>query len=417
MTSAVFIRFIVRIVVVQLCCHNVHSLTRKELLDSLINKKSYDPSIPPDFDEDKPTLVTVQVKVQDLYSISETAMEYSIDCVLRQWWVDDRLNYANSSINATRLELDTKLIGNIWQPDLYFPNEKRASVHTVTNTNKLLHIHRNGTVVYSMRVALTLTCTMLLHYFPFDSQTCTLQISSYGYTTDNLDLSWKSVNALKIPPLEMAQFHLSQDFTTSEYPKTSETGIYTVLEAKLLIDRKTGYYLLQVIIPSILLVILSWFSFWVDPKAVPARVSLGVTCVLTMTTQSSGVRQTLPPVSYVKAIDVWMLVCLLFVFGALLEFAYVNVTIRKIDKYKPEGTNEADHENAAEGASKENESKLRMIVKLFLPSKGEKYQTDYAARAKRADKISRLAFPVVFIVFMLIFFCVCLLAPDPKAPR
>ena len=101
--------------------------------------------------------------------------------------------------------------------------------------------------------------------------------------------------------------------------------------------------MLQVIIPSILLVVLSWVSFWVDPKAVPARVSLGVTCVLTMTTQSSGIRQTLPPVSYVKAIDVWMMVCLLFVFAALLEFAFVNVSIRKVDKQKNKYT--AEHTN------------------------------------------------------------------------
>ena len=77
---------------------------------------------------------------------------------------------------------------------------------------------------------------------------------------------------------------------------------------------------------------------------VPARISLGVTCILTMTTQSSGIRQTLPPVSYVKAIDVWMLVCLMFVFGALLEFAFVTVQIRQTTKYKPGDTTEDDYE-------------------------------------------------------------------------
>ena len=51
--------------------------------------------------------------------------------------------------------------------------------------------------------------------------------------------------------------------------------------------------------------------------------------VLTMTTQTTGARSSLPRVSYVKAIDVWMSTCLFFVFASLLEFAYINVLARR----------------------------------------------------------------------------------------
>ena len=53
----------------------------------------------------------------------------------------------------------------------------------------------------------------------------------------------------------------------------------------------------------------SWVSFWIDPNAVPGRVTLGVTTLLTLTTLASGVRQSLPPVSYIKVGEA---VCLLY---------------------------------------------------------------------------------------------------------
>lgn len=58
-----------------------------------------------------------------------------------------------------------------------------------------------------------------------------------------------------------------------------------------------GYYLIQMYIPSLLIVILSWVSFWINMDAAPARVGLGITTVLTMTTQSAGSRASLPKVS------------------------------------------------------------------------------------------------------------------------
>lgn len=61
-----------------------------------------------------------------------------------------------------------------------------------------------------------------------------------------------------------------------------------------------GYYLIQMYIPSLLIVILSWVSFWINMDAAPARVALGITTVLTMTTQSSGSRASLPKVRILR---------------------------------------------------------------------------------------------------------------------
>ena len=108
--------------------------------------------------------------------------------------------------------------------------------------------------------------------------------------------------------------------------------MYPCIGASFVLRRSYGYYITQIYVPSLLVVLLSWVNFWLDCEAVPARISLGLLTVLTMTTQSSGARADLPRVSYVKAMDVWMATCLVFVFAALVEFAYVNVLCRKVKR-------------------------------------------------------------------------------------
>ena len=51
---------------------------------------------------------------------------------------------------------------------------------------------------------------------------------------------------------------------------------------KLYFVRNLGHYLIQIYLPATLIVILSWVSFWLDRTSAPARVSLGITSVLTM---------------------------------------------------------------------------------------------------------------------------------------
>ena len=106
-------------------------------------------------------------------------------------------------------------------------------------------------------------------------------------------------------------------------------GAYPCLSVEFILKRDIGYYMIQLYIPSVLIVILSWVAFWISIDAIPARVTIGLLTVLTMTTQSTAAREQLPRVSYIKAIDVWMSVCLIFVFASLLEFAIVNVYSRK----------------------------------------------------------------------------------------
>ena len=76
----------------------------------------------------------------------------------------------------------------------------------------------------------------------------------------------------------------------------------------------------------------------------------GITTVLTMTTISTGVRSSLPRISYVKAIDIYLVMCFVFVFAALLEYAAVNYTYWGARaKKKSKKTKEAEERKTVQG--------------------------------------------------------------------
>ena len=75
------------------------------------------------------------------------------------------------------------------------------------------------------------------------------------------------------------------------YVKWNEKGSFTCLEVHFFLKRSFGYYMTQIYMPSILTCLISFVSFWIDHRAVPARISVGLLTVLTVTTQSSGNRR------------------------------------------------------------------------------------------------------------------------------
>lgn len=84
-----------------------------------------------------------------------------------------------------------------------------------------------------------------------------------------------------------------------------------------------------------MIVIMSWVSFWIKPEAAPARVTLGVTSLLTLSTQHAKSQSSLPPVSYLKAVDAFMSVCTVFVFMALMEYCLINIVLSDTPIPKP----------------------------------------------------------------------------------
>ena len=150
-----------------------------------------------------------------------------------------------------------------------------------------------------------------------------------GWTKSDLVYVWKDEN-----PVQLAgNLSLPGGFKLGAYGSKycdviTATGAYSCLRVELLFARQLSFFVVTVYVPCTMTVSVSWMSFWLDHKAVPARVALGVTTLLAMSTTQASIQNSLPPVAYTKAIDVWSGVCVFFVFSALLEYALVNYASR-----------------------------------------------------------------------------------------
>lgn len=106
--------------------------------------------------------------------------------------------------------------------------------------------------------------------------------SAVSHTTADLIFIWNMTDPLIVnPDIELPQQDISQNFTT-DCTIGYSTGNFTCLAIVFNLRRRLGYHLFHTYIPSALIVVMSWISFWIKPEAIPARVTLGVTAFLTL---------------------------------------------------------------------------------------------------------------------------------------
>ncbi|XP_075230941.1 glycine receptor subunit alpha-2-like [Lycorma delicatula] len=323
-------------------------------------------------------------------------MDYEVDLYLRQKWQDERLKHADIT---EVLDLnDPNLVKAIWKPEVYFPNAKHAEFQFVTVPNVLIRINPDGEILYMLRLKLTFSCMMDLSKFPLDNQICTMEVASFSKTIEELRLEWKTMNPVIMGKgLRMPQFEIV-DIKAADCQESFQIGNYSCLVAEFYLSRSVGFHLVQSYLPTILIVVISWVSFWMDVDSVPGRTTLGVTTLLAVSSQSSGIQSGLPQVSYVKAIDVWMGTCTAFVFCALLEFTFVNYMWRKL---APETTRQGKSESRSNGKDiLSNAIALNLVKKgTVMPGQLSKNMV----RARKIDEYSRLFFPLAFALFNVLY--------------
>ena len=120
---------------------------------------------------------------------------------------------------------------------------------------------------------------------------------SDGYTVSDVVMYWKETPVCCVDEAELSQFTIFGCETNDRKEKLA-TGNYQQLSLSFKLQRNIGYFVFQTYLPSILIVMLSWVSFWINHEATSARVALGNYITNKLTPRNSSVNRTSTKLHY-----------------------------------------------------------------------------------------------------------------------
>lgn len=210
--------------------------------------------------------VHVGLFVIDVFEVDDVAQAFRADVHAELTWRDERLSEAS---------LGRSLAGCSFAHDaIWNPHPRLVNARDVTlKFPKPITVDDDGNVRYSQRFTGLLTARLALREFPFDTQTLPI-IAAFVEGMDKIKVlaadgplthehgfsvaGWTiRVDRVVVEPLE-----LTHDLSLPQY------------RLELTAERKRAYYLGKVLLPVILIVLMAWGAYWLDPGAQPPRFGL-----------------------------------------------------------------------------------------------------------------------------------------------
>ncbi|XP_034948810.1 glycine receptor subunit alphaZ1 isoform X2 [Chelonus insularis] len=414
--------------------HRVQSSTKgkKNLTigPDVVLPETYVKEIRPSLPEGGPVIVDFNIFIVDINSINVEDMDFRVDMFIRQSWKETRLDLPDDIFEEgdDYVTLPPEFFDNLWQPDPYFLNSKVSEIATLTHKFSSVTLFKNKTVRYSARMHAIVACQMEFQFYPMDVQVCPIYIESFSYNIKKLKLRWGVGGVTVNPELRLLQYNFATPQLLEEINcyMLEKNGNFSRLVAFFRFERQIGHHLIQTFAPSTLVVMLSWFSFWLGLDAIPGRVTLLVTSMLTLVTMFTGLKSDIPPVAYVKALDLWMAGCMVFVFASLGEFVVVKVIDARHKQLMDLQMNHSrsystrlasleksmsvwDYEAALTVQPKRKRAGSKHLLQSSWLDPDVLIYSKQKTLSKRIDHYSRLIFPTLFLLFVIIYWPIVLL--------
>ncbi|XP_037079583.1 acetylcholine receptor subunit beta-like 1 [Pollicipes pollicipes] len=214
---------------------------------------------------------------------------------LRLKWQDYQLMWDESDyrgIHVLRLPPD-----KVWKPDIVLFNNADGNYEVRYKCNVL--VHSNGDVLWIPPAIYQSSCTIDVTYFPFDQQTCVMKFGSWTFNGDQVSLELYEYKEF----VDLSDYWKSGTWDIVEVPaylnyKNQTSPKETDITFWITIRRKTLFYTVNLILPTVLISFLCVLVFYLPAEA-GEKVTLGISILLSLVVFLLLVSKILPPTSLV----------------------------------------------------------------------------------------------------------------------
>ena len=161
--------------------------------------------------------------------------------------------------------------------------------------------------------------------YPFDTQKCPIEIMRPTDFYNQFVMKW--LEPPKIRKITLTEYKVLQHL---EYDNHTSTKILV----KVVFCRKLSYHVFNIYLPTLCLVIIAALTLFVDLSHFEATIMVALTSMLVTYTLYQSISAHLPPTSYIKMIDVWLIGGLLFPFFIIVILVIMDALIIKENNQK-----------------------------------------------------------------------------------
>lgn len=289
-----------------------------------------------------PTKVTIGMHLVDLMGIDDISQTLSGDFAVVLNWTDPRLSH----LEGCEVPLQT-----IWEPGITIMNSGRK----FPSLPEEAEIGPGGSVRYIQRYGGTFATYHNLREFPFDKQSFRIWLLPFESPEEDVVLSIDERATGRRELLNISNWTIDGVNSTVDrtYLETFDR-YHSRYTFEIHADRITAYYIWKVLLPLCLIVAMSWAVFWINPAQFGPQIGLSATAMLTLIAFLFATSNMLPALGYFTVLDFFIGGATILVFLAMLQ----------------------------------------SLITSFLVS------NDKVEPALLMDRVSRVLFPLVFVIFL-----------------